>query len=82
MVRTTTKQKKIQTRNQIVNTGLPIKDEIVKTTQNSKNMMISFFGFFIQWSILMAYKMIKHSLGLQGPLNARKRAKQIPYNRL
>ena len=37
--------------------GLPSKNETVKTTQNSKNMTI--FGFCSQLSNLMVYKMIK-----------------------
>ena len=42
-------------------TGLPTKDQTVKTTQNSKNMTIwsSNFGFCIQLSILIMYLMIK-----------------------
>ena len=42
-------------------TGLPTKDQTVKTTQNSKNMTSwsSNFGFCIQLSILIVYLMIK-----------------------
>ena len=43
-------------------TWLPTKYETVKTTQNSEYMTSSsmIFGFCIQLSILMVYKMFKH----------------------
>ena len=46
----------------IKDTGFPLKDETVKTTQNSKNMTIwrLILGFCNQLSNFMVYWMIKH----------------------
>ena len=66
----------------LLDTGLPTKNETVKTTQTLKTW--HFKAWFLDSAFNRVFwlftKLLSTEIRLQGTLNGRKRSKQVPYN--